>query len=136
MIDARELRIGNWVLTKDGIPVQVLSYFDKSIRNEIYTTSNTDFKYEEDDCDGIRLTPEILEKCGFYKGEHPMAGEIHIIDIQKSAHRTLFITHDPSPLAVLCEEKNGEIATEFVNYLHEVQNLYFALTKKELNVQL
>jgi hypothetical protein len=34
-----------------------------------------------------------------------MAGEIHIIDIVKSAHRTMFITHDPSPLAVLCEEK-------------------------------
>ena len=129
MIDACELRIGNQ-LDKGKVKSIYYDRYDRTIGLD------DGLHYSEFELSPMRLTSEILEKCGFYKGDHPMAGEIYIIDIQKSTKRTLFISHGPSRLAVLCEEKNGEIATEFVSYLHEVQNLYFALTRKELNVQL
>lgn len=143
MIAPQELRIGNWVMTKQGTPVQVLLYFDKSIRNEIYTTSNTDLKYEEDDCDGIPLTPEILEKCGFlvekryglwmgapkehgltgyacFFGEYPLKLYIHI----DTGHDRI--------VPVLKSSMLETIELTPIHALHQLQNLCFSLTGKEL----
>jgi hypothetical protein len=137
-MNASELRVGNWISSYIFMDARPVFYGNKEISKKKVTAD--DIKFIADNFmatyEGIKITPEILEKCGFYKGEHHMAGEIHIIDIMKSAHRTMFITHDPSPLAVLCEENNGEIALDFIKYLHELQNLYYCLTGKELEINL
>jgi hypothetical protein len=69
----------------------------------------------------IPLTPEILEKCGFdrncilkiYQG----------VNIEWSYGKEVWLT------------KEGEVIYEFENtqHLHQLQNLYFALTNEELN---
>ena len=120
MIKTNELRIGNWY-EHDGKYYQV-----KSIMN------GESYPYVKP----IPLTPEILEKAGFTKG--------------KSIGLTLDIRFDETPfysaylwfeflagsvyLYTLDDGHNIELAN-FI-YLHQLQNLYFALTGEELEINL
>lgn len=79
----------------------------------------------------IPLTPEILEKCGFTQ---------HHDDCHNQVIYIKNIFHDlPFQWGVY----PNELASGFIvsnakplRYLHQIQNLYFALTGEELNVQL
>lgn len=118
MIQANELRIGDEIdrgavveIHKDGVKVfNGLHYYE----NEIFP---------------IPLSPEILEKCGFSKTSY----EEQSWQISQSENGIVFCEDD----------KNGycEVVLDFysqvrVRYLHQLQNLYYALTGTELNINL
>lgn len=105
MIPENELRIGNW-FEWIGIASMGRGY-DQEKRPGQYCN----FK------DPIPLTPEILERCGF----------------EKSTAWYRLGSHAVNPtVAYLYEYKN--IPIKEVSFLHELQNLYFAITNKELQV--
>ncbi len=104
-----ELRIGNWII-RDGIMDQ---------------WNEGDFIRYHSSLEPIPLTPEILEKCGFE--------EKSIIN-QDQDERDWY-------------EKDGVMISEDLRlisfgpepelkYVHQLQNLYFALTNTELNIEL
>jgi len=116
MIATNELRIGNWVRIRES---------DTKVQVESYMLNVSELS----NCQPIPLTPEILEKCGF---------EIH----SKYSFWN-FITKNGFAISMWMEDKPcagfeikgvcywGEGFTE-VKHLHQLQNLYFALTGKEL----
>lgn len=129
-IAASELRIGNvfkW---------NILASMGKGIDR----VNLENIKYYEF-FDGIPLTEEILLKCGF-ENNSILLSEQRILDI-----------HDEGSVSFL----DSELATELfkstwngrddlfynimviarnIKYLHTLQNLYFALTGKELEINL
>lgn len=128
MIKASELRVGNWVKHAGTItPLQV----------DVYSFVRMEEWFEE--YDPIPLTPEILEKCGFeafmilddqqdYRGEY----------LAKSGFR-LYI--DPGEKCYYFRYGDTELYPVEkheieIKFLHELQNLYFALTGEELEVNL
>lgn len=133
MIAANELRIGNWV-THFGNYGKIES-IKKDFGNYLVygKLNNCDFGNVIDAIQPIPLTPEILEKCGF---------EIH----SKYSFWN-FITKNGFAISMWMEDKPcagfeikgvcywGEGFTE-VKHLHQLQNLYFALTGQELTVNL
>lgn len=123
MIDPKALRIGNWVMTKNGLPVQVLSYFDKSIRNDLYTVSNTDFKYEEDDCEGIQLTPDIFKL-------------MDVADAGSGWYSWTLEDFDFSFDHQGCMNDGNRLHDYPIIYLHQLQNFFYAKTGKELEINL
>ena len=121
MIAANELRIGNWVKSNnphDGRFVK-FKYFHEDL--------HVAFFYKEaigaftKDIVGIPLTPEILEKCGFDR--NCILKISQGVNIEWSYGKEVWLT------------KEGEVIYEFENtqHLHQLQNLYFALTNEELN---
>jgi hypothetical protein len=104
MINANELRLNNWILDEENNPFQVTSAFYQflEINSEI--------------CKPIELTEEILLKCGFEKKEEKVYvnknitiykfGDLYWFDLQNEAI--------------------------YILTLNQLQNLYFALTNKEL----
>lgn len=122
MIQANELRIGNWILL-NGEPIPVGWSLIKDIRDQnkgIETSQNKKCKYE-----GIPLTSEIIEKAGF-----------EVYGNSLSVYQTTY-------------EKDGIVLNNIFNlvgedggigrplqYVHQLQNLYFALTGTELNIEL
>lgn len=116
MIDIKELRVGNWLIGKMG-QTQV---------------EPIDFKFEimGMSANPIMITPEILEKCGFvyqraYAGgqdEWAGYGYWNLIDFS-------FIGHRRGPY-YFNRNRDWEL-----KHLHQLQNLYSALTGKELNYQ-
>lgn len=117
MIKARELRIGNAVNVPHG-----MVFIDKFIDNGVHFTDGCGGNFAS--LDPIPLTPEILERCGFF--ETSTDGE--------------FIYNERGIIKInintigLVSFNVGEIIFSTVHYLHQLQNLYFALTGKELEI--
>ena len=122
MIQANELRIGNWVnfhndntyfevteITKEGL----------GVRNETMDTW-----IEIDEFSPVPLTPEILEKCGFKDSEWE----------HKTKSECLFVGNDIIHI-MDARDKNYSF-TAPCKYLHQLQNLYFSLTGTELIINL
>lgn len=127
MIDPKELRIGNWVIF-DGRHEQILG--DISGPHGTYPESGNNLS-------PIPLTPEILEKCGFevYKDNPYWKNPNYVF-----YHLT--IGYESFPIAIVDGEIVKYFACEDDEYswfgrpiisLHQLQNLYFALTGTELN---
>lgn len=123
MIPQNELRIGNYVLTKEGQPVQIMAIFDKSIRNDIYTTNPTDFKYEEDDCDGIPLTRDLFKS-------------IDAADAGGGWFAFSTEGFDYSFIHQGCMQAGNRLHDYPIIYLHQLQNFYYFITGKELEITL
>lgn len=112
---ANELRIGNWVTA-------TCCYDDKPIRNIEYSQIDCGF---EDFLEPIPLTGEWLLKFGFekaYKDRVFKFNDNFGVDFGISI---FFIQHYKN------EVHNSFIRTE-IYYVHQLQNLYFALTGEEL----
>jgi hypothetical protein len=124
-----ELRIGNWVkLFNDEFnKIHVIS--KTAIQVEGGIIGGEVFKLEQ--IQPIPLTPEILEKCGFVKQYDEC-----VFDFGNSRIEQV-IWADSEPewkfRRILGNDltswRHGMIA---INYLHQLQNLVFALTGEEL----
>jgi len=119
MIQANELRVGNWV-------------GDDSPACPVYRRINADLiKYVELNGEGsmfaVSITPEILEKAGFVKRGDEYS--IHDLDID------LDFTFGPDGLTPN-PYYTGQTVVINIKYVHQLQNLYFALTGYELNISL
>lgn len=151
MIKATKLRIGNHVLYKpygnrDGEPVTIAgmlgmkAYFNKH-SNESGMFHNLE---------PIPLTPEILEKCGFEVKDQSFTGgdgKRHQVlfylspffgDFKQNRLQCRFYD-DRDPLWWLVAEvgptPTGLTSLTRLPYLHQIQNLFYALTGQELNCQ-
>lgn len=120
MINANELRIGNLVNVPHG-NVQI-DYFLKDTGAHF-----------SDGCGGtwgslepIPLSPEILDKCGFVKSEHDDELWQHD-DMEIMLYNNQFYQS-----ANLAEYKIGKA----IKYVHQLQNMFFSLNDKELQINL
>jgi hypothetical protein len=118
MIKVNELRIGNHVLDEHG-NISIINTISRSVR-----ISNDKYKWEsksEDQIHPIPLTDELLLECGFenyevFKNTWGYNGiELYIQDG-----------------IIWIDLMNNSVE---INYLHELQNLYFSLTKTELKIE-
>jgi len=133
-MDAKELRIGNWVIGYSEIPQKVAYIGDViGIENSIGGVDRYQkypiISYDISTLQPIPLSPEILEKCGF--GYQSMKGGLTYY-----AHRetgfTLLYSYGKWNWSSSASVTSGKA----IEYLHQLQNLYFALTGEELEVNL
>lgn len=114
-MEARELRLGNYVYTQSGKLVVN--------RDSIYKVENVNMqsarKYEP-----IPLTEEWLEKLGFEKksGREYSKGRF-----------TYRFQQEDLIVEGYCYDYNG--ITCHPEYIHELQNIIFALTGEELSIK-
>lgn len=127
MINATELRIGNWVEYK-------ISGKDEWIAAPVFSIKRDTGKHFRP----IELTPEILEKCGFKR--HGDGLELWFLGEIRVNHCSTVTILRPCNAA-------GESQADVCGYptlgdkipckyLHQLQNLYFALTGTELTINL
>lgn len=121
MIQKNELRIGNYV-DFNGELAKISQLWDKEA---MFKCGDSDL-YEN--LKAILLTEELLLKCGFKKRDRGIGWDKFIMgDIE--------ITLAPTNKGKIpAYHIKGEYV--FIQALHKLQNLYFALTNKELEVKL
>ncbi len=110
---ANELRIGNWVYYKGYGQVNFHSL------DVLFIKHAKDFN-------PIPLTPEILEACGFIwdsDDDGNTLAESYVLNnfVWSVGLKELYYNNEPVP---------------HIEYLHQLQNLYFALIGTELTVNL
>jgi len=119
MINANELRIGNLIKSPNGEVFKVDNIQVNSINQRI-DGDGVAGSYFLSGFTGIELTPEVLEKCGFEKERHYVVkGSIYVFE--------------NNYVALYPEEGREEINLPHIKYLHQLQNLVFALTGNELD---
>lgn len=125
MIQANELRIGNWVndikgggYNNPGL-VQVRTIGSEGINSWQDMSASGCTKYE--DLQPIPLTPEILEACGFINTHYGYNHKDEDFEIDDGSNYLQYSYND-----------NEYSFGPEIKYLHQLQNLYFALTQKEL----
>ena len=148
---AQELRIGNLVNVpnKEQSPFRI-DYFDE---NKVYQNQgfyNTEFglvpyhplTWDISDCAPIPLTPEILKKCGFYQLPHRTIQNSWMFNLSRDRVLSVACVGTPNEMVFLTEEVPPEVKSIIVlrnfdydgkTHLHQLQNLYYALTGEELN---
>ena len=133
MINPNELRLGNYVLHKTGIrivPVQCsLQHFELLLKGE----SKNFFPFT--------LKAELLEKCGFTENKkYPLLPEARefklMLPVIGNSKNEIFAYIKNNKECFGLATLNGlPISNNFYN-LHQLQNLYFALTGEELAIKL
>lgn len=153
MINIREIRIGNWVST-DGIP------FDTTIGSFYEVKGIIDFMNDKNTvaitADGIHanyaggiktdhlvpipINEEILLKCGFNYSSN------HIYEYKNNGNILFDEPNDWNniskyPIGIFGGHGNiaytpmGEVIIRCI-YLHQLQNMYYAITGDELKIEL
>jgi hypothetical protein len=123
MIQENELRQGNWFI-KAGMPAK-FDFHDEDDRTYL------------DEFEPIPLTPEILEKCGFEKSKEEVYGEEYLgLKLYNGICRYEICFFPGNTFTSISLFHKGELIGRTWEYLHQLQNLYFALTGQELNVKL
>ena len=114
---AQELRIGNWIETLSGMEqcVDVLC-------DSVNTKSIEGINYGE--INPIPLTEEWLVKFGFEKRRYIHEGIIFGKD--EFWDLEYYIAHDIYEIS--------QLEIDNLKYVHQLQNLYFALTGNELEI--
>lgn len=113
-MEAKELRIGNLVIYYGRI-VSITGITEEHPFINMITADYSEWK----EIEPIPLTEEWLLKSGYFKLDNN--GSVHFV---VKGH-TIWICNN----MYLCE-KNGII----LKYVHQLQNLYLALTNKELTI--
>lgn len=109
---ATELRIGNWVMYSSKIQVN---------ENKIRECVDYPERFAP-----IKLTEEWLERFGFKLPAHTWIGDkFHLSEYGEGSK------HPNGGVWVVAMNKNNAIIAE-IQYVHQLQNLYFALTGEEL----
>lgn len=121
---AEELRINNWIIV-DAEYAQL----GEDAMEVLFASRNYS------DCQPIPLTPEILEAAGFERrGKkywyHPATMFFELLNITALENGFRIIAGWPF------NEKQFKGISNEIKYLHQLQNLYFALTRTELVVNL
>ncbi len=141
MIDVKELRVGNRILGLyddeeelwDQCTVIALDHtgdlFDFTIMVES-DQSNSEYFY---DMKGIDLNLDLLKQYGFTEEQFSKTTHKYYVlclPEDEDAQNPFFYTKDGKTVQLLSAENEMEIAS--VDKLHDLQNLYYLLTKTEL----
>ena len=140
MIQSNELRLGNIFHSPEDNEIVFIEKIQKEFV-DVRNIGDGEFHYsylcQIQHLKPIELTPEILEKCGFEKSlideSNPGDGCYYSMKIIDDKHCDLsFISGDKNGILEVCL---FPYETWFIfQYIHQLQNLYYALTGKELDI--
>lgn len=141
---ANEVRHGNYVMY-DGRFFQI-----DIIASEFPTLKTPEFGIGVVDWNNIHpvpLTEEILLKCGFSYSQPltlwklPNSNIIYEYDDEEedSCNYYVHFYHDGEHLIIESSNEHGEVSNmkfKHIKHLHQLQNLYFAITGQKLEIKL
>lgn len=123
---ASELRIGNYVLLDDKGVYQIDSGHDIE---EIDS-----FPFDNPYCQGVPLTEQWLKDFGFKpRGAGFLINTNRITALRLDS--TSFILDENTRFYVTLHHGKDIVHSKKIKYVHQLQNLYFALTGEELKLK-
>ena len=131
MIDSNEVRIGNLVnYNEDGYGFD--DYVVIIEPHEIHTYRTIAERIKNAEFHPIPITPEWLERLGFEKRISPKGHENWVM---YSQHHFAFVLREITPFIGFTYHSYGTDHSLQIDHVHQLQNLYHALTGQELTVK-
>ena len=134
MIQPNDLRIGNIVSLKNGYNTELPKYGKVT---QVYMNGFTvDYHWPDEWFEPVELTPDILEAAGFGVNKDNSFGYINenegilieLGDFYEDDGRAVFYYNLP--------DTDNSTCIAYCKYLQQLQNLYFALTGDELQIDI
>jgi hypothetical protein len=140
---ANELRIGNYVTDDDGVSIYSVARVETWNNGDDFNVYVLELgrkeRYLEGDFKPITLTEEWLLKFGFNKIVYDSEETGYSVEYNLEVNKDIFISYlDDFSCAIFASEERrskdfGVLPKwEAIRYVHQLQNLYFALTGEEL----
>lgn len=126
-MEAKELRQGNYVFYNDKELGEVSGTLTRMFKdNEVFINDRIDISYNETNISPIPLTEDWLVKFGYAQNKTvaDMFEDETRLNIWRSPHDFNGFIADWDALTLRA-----------IEYVHQLQNLYFALTGEELNLK-
>lgn len=149
MIQANELRIGNYVLATGlhetkTVSIKYIEFYNRS--GYILFFNESDVGEYPKDLKPIPLTSEILERCGFDESGFLYLTEKEERNFEREwLHRTFLFYSEEVLLYYIANDYKFDLPGDgwhtqavgyrHIQYLHQLQNLYYSLTGKELEIK-
>ena len=131
MMDPKEVRIGNLVnYNEDGYGFD--DYVVIIEPHEIHTYRTIAERIKNAEFHPIPITPEWLERLGFEKRISPKGHENWVM---YSQHHFAFVLREITPFIGFTYHSYGTDHSLQIDHVHQLQNLYHALTGQELTVK-
>ena len=132
MIQPSELRLGNFLLHKNQGRISMVPC--NYVHFDLMDKGDTSSFYP------VVLKPEILQKSGFIENKNypllPQAREfVLVLPVIGSHKNELFGYVKTNGECFIRATVNGAVATNNFFHLHQLQNLFFALTGTELEIK-
>lgn len=141
MIDVRDLSIGNWVFDGEHtkFPMQITSLSEGYVTLSFPSNEGMDWESTPDELEGIPITEELLTKMGAKK-----VTDIgwNVVESYSAGVRTelrvIFFSESEIDVKIRRETPHLEdmIQSSSIHYLHELQNLFWNITRQQLKVKL
>jgi len=149
MITKQEIRVGNWlnvvIANPEGEKLDVVGYVSKIKDDGIWLGSDGGIRIDLDDLFGIPVNNKALEKLGFKHNPIVLVSKQYLISLGRNRFLSVSDVGTPNEMVWL-QNIEGRDVTDLVCihnfdydgeiYIHQLQNLYFALTGKELIFEL
>lgn len=123
MIKANELRLGNIVRVANLTGTIKNLYSD----GEVEMSFSPGYEYIYEDLQPIPLAPELLERCGF-----TVQNDLYSLKMKDDS--VLFVSSTEATAFVSQASIHDAAGEAPCKSLHQLQNLYFALTGEELTI--
>lgn len=131
-MDAKDLRIGNKIL-RNGVYETIFSVEWHEVTEQYFAVLDNGCCYEDlENVFPIPLTEEILLKCGAVKEKACIEAKESVIYWSIGSFGFFQDTDSKTCGVNLIDEDSATMWS----YLHQLQNLYFSLTNKELEINL
>jgi len=124
-LKSSELRIGNFIENTDS---QMASYM---VVNADVIKQNEHSMYAS--LEPIPLTKEWLLKFGF-KHQYKTIEDQDFFEIIIDCNFKLYVSLNKMKVSI-CKKYVGNVYSKKIDYVHQLQNLYFALTGEELTLK-
>jgi hypothetical protein len=133
MIDPSELRLGNYILHKTGLRILPVKCTYRHF--ELFSKGLTK------DAFPIALKPEMLQKCGFVENGNyyqlPEAREfILTLPVMGNNKNEIYGYINSKKESYARATVNELVISNNFYYLHQLQNIYYAIIGKELEIVL
>ena len=131
MIDATELRLGNYILQKTGVRIlpvktnfQHFELFSKGLAKDMFP---------------VALKADLLQKCGFIENKKyhllPESREfVLVLPVTGTNKNEMHAFMNANKEIYVRATVNDLIISNNFHYLHQLQNVYHAIVGKELEV--
>ena len=131
MINIPELRFGNRILQKSGTKINPVPFGMQHL--ELVAKGEGTSLYP------VVLKPEVVERCGFIENkQYPLLPEAReftlLLPVQGGNQNLLHVYSKNNGECFGRATVNGLVASNNFFHLHQLQNIFYALTGKELDV--
>jgi len=131
---AEELRTGNFI--EQGKVFEVKPYQVRVSYWHQHKQQDAMSLVKLDECDPIPLSEEVLLKCGFKRIANLISGSEIEIEYYQKGKIIVYLLKDFFEIEIETSSGIFNLHQTFEKHLHQLQNLYYALTGEELEVSL